>query len=259
MEVHHPHHIPKKLKEYLTEFFMLFAAVTLGFLAENFREHQIENNRAKEYLELFRSEILRNDKAIDSVLKFGIPVLQKNESLYFEMFSNEKISNEYIADSLDLMVYRFSNDKRIFELMKNSGSLRYIKDKNLIQEINIYESEADFAEFRTFEQESSSSKLFWDFLVRKMPTEFIIRWLNDKHFSYIMDLNPDYSKIYQLNKQNIDQKVNKLKFGDELKRELQNYIINKCTIQKLSVSNLKSLKKKSEPLLKHIDQYLEHN
>jgi len=37
MEVHHKHHVPKKWSEYLTEFFMLFAAVTLGFFAENQR------------------------------------------------------------------------------------------------------------------------------------------------------------------------------------------------------------------------------
>lgn len=34
MEVHHPHHPThkKKWSEYITEFVMLFAAVTLGFL-----------------------------------------------------------------------------------------------------------------------------------------------------------------------------------------------------------------------------------
>ena len=35
MEVHHHSHHPKKWKEYATEFIMLFAAVTLGFFAEN--------------------------------------------------------------------------------------------------------------------------------------------------------------------------------------------------------------------------------
>lgn len=32
------------MKKYITEFIMLFAAVTLGFLAENLREHQIINH-----------------------------------------------------------------------------------------------------------------------------------------------------------------------------------------------------------------------
>jgi hypothetical protein len=53
MEVHHHSHHPKKWKEYLTEFLMLFLAVTLGFLAENIREHQIEKEREKQYMESF--------------------------------------------------------------------------------------------------------------------------------------------------------------------------------------------------------------
>ena len=48
MEVHHPHHPThkKKWSEYFLEFFMLFFAVTLGFFAENQREHLVE--KAKE-------------------------------------------------------------------------------------------------------------------------------------------------------------------------------------------------------------------
>jgi hypothetical protein len=48
MEVHHHpdiHHKPKKWKEYFLEFLMIFLAVTLGFIAENLREHLTE--RAK--------------------------------------------------------------------------------------------------------------------------------------------------------------------------------------------------------------------
>ena len=52
MEVHkHPHHAThtKKWGEYLLEFIMLFLAVFLGFIAENIREHVVENDRVKEY------------------------------------------------------------------------------------------------------------------------------------------------------------------------------------------------------------------
>lgn len=60
---------------------MLFTTVTLDFLAENFREHQIENNRAKEYLDLFRAEVVRNNRNIDSLIRIGMPSLQINERL----------------------------------------------------------------------------------------------------------------------------------------------------------------------------------
>ncbi|HEX4850899.1 MAG TPA: hypothetical protein VFV08_08845, partial [Puia sp.] len=56
MEVHHHpdiHHQPKKWKEYLLEFVMIFLAVTLGFLAENLREHITERAKEKKYIEAF--------------------------------------------------------------------------------------------------------------------------------------------------------------------------------------------------------------
>jgi hypothetical protein len=64
---------------------MLFAAVTLGFIAENLREHQIENNRAKEYLELFKTEVIKNDTALylKEVLKFRANSLKIETNWYF--------------------------------------------------------------------------------------------------------------------------------------------------------------------------------
>ena len=53
MEVHHPHHPShkKKWSEYIIEFIMLFAAVTLGFFAENIREHQVLVERKNQNVE----------------------------------------------------------------------------------------------------------------------------------------------------------------------------------------------------------------
>ena len=51
MEVHHHpdlHHKRKNFKEYFLEFLMIFLAVTMGFIAENFRESM----SAKSYIDL---------------------------------------------------------------------------------------------------------------------------------------------------------------------------------------------------------------
>ena len=52
MEVHHPHHPThkKKWSEYIIEFVMLFAAVTLGFFAENIIEGIAEQHKKQELL-----------------------------------------------------------------------------------------------------------------------------------------------------------------------------------------------------------------
>src|SRR6478752_5113751 len=65
MEVHaHTHPASggtrKKWTHYFWEFLMLFLAVFCGFLTENFREHQIEKDRAKQYI-ISLYEDLKND------------------------------------------------------------------------------------------------------------------------------------------------------------------------------------------------------
>src|ERR1700740_2419832 len=71
MEVHHHPHIEKKMfKEYFLEFIMIFLAVTLGFFAENIREHFADKKREMQYLNSF-VEDLTNDEA-------NLPLLAKN-------------------------------------------------------------------------------------------------------------------------------------------------------------------------------------
>src|ERR1043165_5819131 len=51
MDVHaHSHTERKKFSHYLWEFLMLFLAVFCGFLAENQREHMVEQGREKKYM-----------------------------------------------------------------------------------------------------------------------------------------------------------------------------------------------------------------
>ncbi len=54
MEVHHHGHVheKKKWKEYVFQFLMLFLAVFCGFLAENQREHVVENQREKKIYQI---------------------------------------------------------------------------------------------------------------------------------------------------------------------------------------------------------------
>jgi len=259
MEVHHPHHLPKKLKEYITEFIMLFAAVTLGFIAENLREHQIENNRAKEYLELFRAEVVRNDRTIDSLMKVGMPSLQVNERLAIRLLLQKDVTPLEIADSLSMYMYRFSNDKRIFELIKNSGSLRLIRDKSLVEEITGYEVEADMAEFRAFDQETSQWKVFFEFIDNNFPGELMLLWLSRPQNEIISNVNPEFPKIKQGFSIELNEKVRLLTLSDDFKRRFGNFLFQKQALAKLSFANYLRVRKKTQPLIQHIDTYLANN
>ncbi len=259
MEVHHHSHIPKKFKEYITEFIMLFAAVTLGFIAENLREHQIENNRAKEYLELFRAEVVRNDRNLDSLIRVGMPTIQINERLAIKLQLQKEVTGLEIADSLSMYMYRFSNDKRIFDLIKNSGSLRLIKDKSLVEEITAYEAEADMAEFRAFDQETSQWKIFFEFISNEFPGELFILWMSKPQNAQIVDVNPEFPKIRQQIMPELKDKIGKLKMSYDFKRRFGNFLFQKQGLAKLSFANYLRVRKKTKPLLQHIDSYLENN
>ena len=99
MEVHHPHHPThkKKWSEYIIEFVMLFAAVTLGFFAENAREHISEKNKKKELLEVVSQDFIKDLEQLK----------------YHENFTKEKLelSDKIIKyfdgnhDSIDRSVY----------------------------------------------------------------------------------------------------------------------------------------------------------
>ena len=85
MEIHHPHHPThkKNWKEYITEFLMLFFAVTLGFFVENYREHYIEQQREKEFLQLIVQDVDKFSGHIacdvDSRSEIVIPLMKNNE------------------------------------------------------------------------------------------------------------------------------------------------------------------------------------
>ncbi|MFZ9661922.1 MAG: hypothetical protein ACO29O_08590, partial [Chitinophagaceae bacterium] len=79
--LHHHSHGPRKFKEYITEFIMLFAAVTLGFFAENLREHQIEKEREIQFLENIHYDLEHDIQDINTTIAFNVEKQKMNDSL----------------------------------------------------------------------------------------------------------------------------------------------------------------------------------
>ena len=69
MEVHHAKVEKKNFKEYFFEFIMIFIAVTLGFFAENLREHISHRHKEKEYIHSLIQDIEKDTSKINSVVK----------------------------------------------------------------------------------------------------------------------------------------------------------------------------------------------
>jgi len=145
MEVHkHPHHVTHKKKwgEYLLEFFMLFLAVFLGFVAENVREHMVEKDRAKQYAKSLISD-LRNDTVMvnDHIQQITMN-MNRIDSLcgYVYDKSLNQINNFDLIYKSSIGSYNsYTWNRATLEQIKSSGSLRYFND-SIVKKISAYDA-----------------------------------------------------------------------------------------------------------------------
>lgn len=134
MEVHHHSHHPKKIREYITEFIMLFAAVTLGFFAENLREVQIEKHREISYLKNVHEDLQLDFQTIDTVYKSNNVRLAALDTL-FQRIKNNSISNEDIYYYVRNLALRstFESSHVGFDQIKSAGGLRMINQLQVVK------------------------------------------------------------------------------------------------------------------------------
>lgn len=143
MEVHHHSHHPKKWKEYLTEFLMLFLAVTLGFLAENMREHQIENHRERQYMESF---IIDLESDVNNIME-GLPRKQARldaiDTLFKYFNANPNVNSvpAIIVKKMKRAAWdrTYIRNTTTINQLKNSGGLRLIRNRKVADSIAYYD------------------------------------------------------------------------------------------------------------------------
>ncbi len=147
MEVHnHPHHVTHKKKwgEYFLEFFMLFLAVFLGFLAENQREHMVENQREKKFIRSLGSDLDADISRLKTIIQ-----LRNERALLLDSFINLLNSKEGLQHSNDLYYYnsfatrgvafRFTPVDGTMQQLKNAGNLRLIRKAVISDSIISYD------------------------------------------------------------------------------------------------------------------------
>ncbi len=132
MEVHHHpdiHHNPKKWKEYFLEFLMIFLAVSLGFIAENLREHLTERAKERQYIEGFIRNLkddtasLRHVIESDSRQAKGVDSILMLSHVNLDIDSNRKLFYYYAINyCYNSSVFK-SNDATLQQL-KSTGDYR---------------------------------------------------------------------------------------------------------------------------------------
>jgi len=149
MEVHaHSHTARKKWTHYLWEFLMLFLAVFCGFLAENQREHMVEHTREKEFMRSMVDDLHKDSAAINLWIK-RLELNQKNIDSAVKLYSSLKNIRE--ADVLEIgrvgsngltNIGLVFTDRTTSQL-KNSGSMRLIRNKTVADSLIEYWSRID--------------------------------------------------------------------------------------------------------------------
>ena len=141
---HHTHHTHEKRswKSYFWEFIMLFLAISLGFFVENQREHYIENLRAKEYSKSLIQDLQNDIVAIQQHKKTASMYIALADSLI--NLSQTRLEGRAAAQFSFYTRFMYWTgsivwNRATFEQIKNSGSLRYFKNQQLLEKLMKYD------------------------------------------------------------------------------------------------------------------------
>ncbi len=143
MEVHHhPHVEQKSFKEYVLEGLMIFLAVTMGFIAENIREHFSDKAKEKEYVENIKKDLVRDT----TNLNIWIAALYKRSESFDSLITllqqpghTDKGQDLYYYARVSTRSGRFETVLNSFNEMKNSGNTRLIKNRKVLNDMLDYE------------------------------------------------------------------------------------------------------------------------
>src|SRR5664279_2703663 len=130
MEVHHHpdlHHDKKKFREYLLEFLMIFLAVTLGFFAEQIREHISEKSRAGELAEAMINDLKEDTAQFHQLIKYEKIWGEKVETLRQVLdtpFNKINTARFYVAGYGIIDARSFKRSSGTADQLKHSAYLR---------------------------------------------------------------------------------------------------------------------------------------
>ena len=164
---------------------MLFLAVFCGFLAENFREHQVEHKREQRFMESLFYDLRQDTAELNRSFKEVTYSRSLQDSVL--LFLNNYSPGDYLSPHFKYLISwslnRFSivfNDVTAMQL-KNSGNLRLIRKQETIRKISQYWTEQEntkislerYLDYR-YRSREYNEKLF-DFAELELAEDSLIR------------------------------------------------------------------------------------
>jgi hypothetical protein len=144
MEAHrHPNTFGTGWKHHTREFLMLFAAVTLGFFAENLREHYVDRIRERDYLAKIAQDLRTDISAMEKFTELEQARLGAGQRL-LELYNSgefrQATAEFYLQCRVFMLHSSFVHTNSGFIQMLHSGRMRLIRSQKINDSIQSYES-----------------------------------------------------------------------------------------------------------------------
>jgi hypothetical protein len=126
---------------YLIEFVLLFSAVSLGFLADNYRQSLMDRKTEKLYLESLMSDLAQDTLKIDFSVESKLIKDKYFDTLYTILYKSAKpwpTRKLYYMARFLMIREPFYGTEGTMHQLENSGGFNLIRNHKLIREINTY-------------------------------------------------------------------------------------------------------------------------
>lgn len=144
MDVHHHSHTARrKWSHYFWEFFLLFLAVFLGYLAEMRLEHTIEHQREKKFVRMMVEDLAADTselQRIDSLRKKRESLLDSLIDALADPGAAARSARIYRLTGLTDNYESFLRNDRTIQQLKYSGAMRLIRKQPVAAEIMKYDN-----------------------------------------------------------------------------------------------------------------------
>lgn len=200
MEVHaHTHTARKKWTHYLWEFLMLFLAVFCGFLAENQREHLVEHNREKQYVESMIEDLKTDSSLIVLIIKFNKQQVSGFDSvlqnIYHKPYTDSSLRTlYYLKETYTLVRSKMRFSRGTISQLKNSGGLRLIRNRAVADSIIKYDIITERVDGQAEGVDIAGQKLL-DVSVKVFDGENVLDYNSSSNYRDILSLNKKFSLL----------------------------------------------------------------
>ncbi len=172
MEVHHHpdlHHKKKGFKEYFLEFLMIFLAVTMGFFAENLREHFKNSDEINSDMQSMIADLQSDVAMFNANVALNQLSDRRTDTLILLLKLNRSNTSHiyFLARFITANNNIYTPDTRTFDQMKSSGALKLIESRNILdsisdyyQSLQFFNSQSDLQRQKVDDVHSVNSELF---------------------------------------------------------------------------------------------------